>query len=158
MPEPDPKTHALKPMPDPWYKDGVQFKCEGTSCGDCCSGAWGSGYVWVSREEMERLAAHLGMTFDRFTRTFVRQVGERYSLVEKKNFDCIFYEKDKGCTVYNARPAQCRSYPFWPEVMVSKERWDREAKDCPGINCGGACDKVSREEIDAAKRATRKKA
>ena len=40
---------------EPWYADGLNFTC--TQCGNCCTG--GPGFVWISREEIVRLAAHL---------------------------------------------------------------------------------------------------
>ena len=43
-------------MNEPWYSDGLKFDC--TGCGDCCTGD--PGYVWVSRAEIEALAAALG--------------------------------------------------------------------------------------------------
>lgn len=128
----------------PWHAEGLPFACVGPSCGDCCSGRWGRGYVWVSVEEMERLAAHLGLTFDAFTRRHVRRVGDRYSLTEKLNLDCVFYEQERGCTVYQARPATCRAYPFWPRVLRSRETWEAEARHCPGIGCGAI---VSGEQV-----------
>jgi len=139
-------------MPDdsqsqPWYAKGVRFKCEGAKCGDCCSGAWGTGYVWVTVEEMQRLADQVGLRLEQFTRKYVRQVGDRYSLIEKPNKDCIFYVADMGCSVYDARPSQCRSYPFWPEIMQDRSTWREEGKDCPGIDAGGKDDVVSAEEI-----------
>ena len=36
----------------PWYQDGLQFSC--TGCGNCCTGP--AGYVWVSEEEIVRIA------------------------------------------------------------------------------------------------------
>jgi uncharacterized protein len=44
-------------MNDPWYRDGLAFAC--TGCGDCCTGA--PGYVWVTRAEIEAMAAALGL-------------------------------------------------------------------------------------------------
>ena len=55
---------------------------------------------------------------------------------EKSNYDCIFWQNGVGCSIYNARPLQCRSYPFWPAIMDSKESWDEEATNCPGMNQG----------------------
>ncbi|MCK6439791.1 MAG: YkgJ family cysteine cluster protein [Planctomycetes bacterium] len=141
-------------MPEPWYSDGLKFKCEGVSCGDCCSGRWGTGYVWVNRAEMERIANHLGIGFDEFTRNYVRGVGNRFSLIEKRNLDCVFYVEGKGCSVYEARPNQCRTYPFWPSNIESKAAWEEEADACPGINCKG-CDHYSRERVDQLKQASR---
>ena len=42
---------------EPWYKDGLKFKC--TGCGDCCTG--GEGYVWVNKQEIVALAAEVGV-------------------------------------------------------------------------------------------------
>src|SRR5581483_2099839 len=101
----------------PWYRDGLSFSC--TRCGACCTGA--PGYVWVNAEEIERIAAFRGETVERFSKQFVRRVGEHFSLVEKPGGDCIFWEKERGCTVYPARPAQCQTWPFWPENIVTPE-------------------------------------
>jgi len=135
-------------MSAPWYKSGLQFKCEGTDCGDCCSGRWGPGYVWLTLKEMKGIAKALEITFDQFTLQYVRKVGERYSLIERPNHDCIFYVEGKGCSVYDARPGQCRSYPFWPHNIDKPEDWQEQAEQCPGIGCGDPCDKWSRKEID----------
>lgn len=116
-----------------WFEDGVRFRCLFPECGDCCSGKRGPGYVWVGVEEMEALAELLQLEFDAFTRRYVRQVDDRFSLIEKPNTDCIFYEHGTGCTVYEARPTQCRTYPFWPEIMGSRHAWEREGCFCPGI-------------------------
>ena len=142
-------------MADHWYKDGLKFKCEGLECGDCCSGRWGTGYVWVTKKEMRKLADHLGIEFDEFTSTYVRAVGNRYSLIEKRNFDCIFYVEGKGCQVYDARPNQCRNYPFWPGVVKTRTSWEEESEQCPGINCGEKCDLYSAKKINKLREATR---
>lgn len=41
-----------------------------------------------------------------------------------------------GCSVYPVRPAQCRTYPFWPEIISSPTAWEKEAAFCPGMNKG----------------------
>jgi hypothetical protein len=116
----------------PWYRDGLAFEC--TRCGACCTGA--PGYVWVGVEEMKRLATHLAMTLDDFGRKYVRSVQDAYSLIERPNGDCIFWEASKGCTVYSARPDQCRTWPFWPENIESPSHWERVGDGCPGAGRG----------------------
>ena len=74
---------------EPWYRDGLAFSC--TRCGACCTGA--PGYVWVSPEEIERLAAYRGQSVQEFSARFVRKVGHRYSLIERPGGDCIFWDK-----------------------------------------------------------------
>jgi Fe-S-cluster containining protein len=116
----------------PWYRDGLAFEC--TRCGACCTGA--PGYVWVSPEEIESLARHRGETVEQFSARFVRQVGRRFSLVERPGGDCIFWDKKAGCTVYPARPVQCRTWPFWPENVESPKDWEHTKQICPGSGRG----------------------
>jgi Fe-S-cluster containining protein len=116
----------------PWYRDGLSFEC--TRCGACCTGA--PGYVWVSEDEIQRLAEHRGQTVDQFAAEYVRQVGRRFSLIEKPGGDCIFWDKTAGCTVYPARPVQCRTWPFWPENVETKADWDHVREICPGSGRG----------------------
>jgi Fe-S-cluster containining protein len=68
----------------------------------------------------------------------------RLSLKEKDNYDCIFW-RDGGCTVYDARPLQCSTYPFWEDNLRDAESWNRLEESCPGINKGQL---HPREEID----------
>lgn len=126
--------------PQPWYRDGLRFGC--TQCGKCCTI---EGYVWVDQRQRQRIASHLEITLEEFNRKYVRQVGKRYSLVERKGCgnDCVFW-KD-GCQIYSVRPTQCRTFPFWPEQLDSKEDWDEGAAECPGMNRGRT---YSVEEID----------
>jgi Fe-S-cluster containining protein len=116
----------------PWYRDGLAFTC--TRCGNCCTGA--PGYVWVSRDEIRQIAEFRGEGVREFSSKFVRRVQNRYSLVEKPGGDCIFWDKQAGCTVYPARPVQCRTWPFWPENVEHPEAWAGVCQVCPGSGHG----------------------
>jgi Fe-S-cluster containining protein len=118
---------------DPWYADGLRFSC--TQCGDCCTGA--EGYVWVNLQEVEEMASAKGMTPAAFESRFVRRVGIRRSLTERANGDCVLLDKTtRRCTVYQARPRQCRTWPFWDSNLRSPEAWAETAAACPGCNKG----------------------
>lgn len=121
-----------QPDREPWYRDGLSFTC--TQCGACCTGA--PGYVWVSVEEIQRLAEFRGEPLDEFSRRYVRRVGSRYSLIEKPGGDCVFWDKAVGCAVYEARPTQCRTWPFWDENVETPEDWERTKSVCPGSGRG----------------------
>ncbi len=113
----------------PWFGDGLRFEC--TGCGQCCTG--GPGYVWISEEDIERMAAFLKISDIEFCRRYVRRVGNRYSLIEDpKNYDCVFLENNR-CKIYQQRPTQCRTYPWWPYQIESREAWDNAAQYCEGI-------------------------
>ncbi len=118
---------------DPWYRDGLRFQCQ--RCGNCCTG--GSGSVRVSDAEIEALARRLGLADAEFRAAYTRRLRDgAVSLRERRGGDCVFYERGQGCRVYEVRPTQCRSWPFWRSVVYSQERWDEEAELCPGMNRG----------------------
>lgn len=120
----------------PWYRDGLQFTC--TQCGDCCGGA--PGQVWISDAEITALAAHLHLDEPWFRlRYTVRDGRSGVSLAEKgrsENYRCVFYQPGAGCTVYEHRPAQCRSWPFWRSVVRSEATWNEHSRGCPGMDTG----------------------
>jgi len=117
----------------PWYADGLRFKC--SQCGDCCTGA--PGFVWVNQDEINALAALVGVDVEKFEQKYVRKVGVRRSLVEFPNGDCVFFDGEaRKCTVYDARPRQCRSWPFWESNLRSPETWKQTCEVCPGSGKG----------------------
>ncbi len=117
----------------PWYRDGLCFSC--TQCGNCCTGA--PGVVWVTDEEIADIARITGKTVGEIRLFHTRIVGGRVSLREFPNGDCTFFDpKTRGCTVYEARPAQCRTWPFWKSHLESPESWKRVKRECPGAGQG----------------------
>ncbi|MFO0937444.1 MAG: YkgJ family cysteine cluster protein [Gemmataceae bacterium] len=125
------ESHPERPN-EPWFANGLSFAC--TQCGNCCTGA--PGYVWVDDEEVAKLAAARGVPVREFNDMFVRSARGKRTLREKPNGDCVFYEKDKGCTVYSVRPKQCRTWPFWESNVATQEDWEQAAVNCPGMNQG----------------------
>jgi hypothetical protein len=125
-------------------EQGLMFSC--TMCGSCCGGA--PGYVWLGLSDIAGLSLFLKIKpmalIDTYCRKFHTLEGFSLSLKEKKStYDCIFLEQGR-CSVYSARPIQCRTYPFWEEVLASSDSWNQEKRFCPGIGKGNL---VSLEEI-----------
>ncbi len=117
----------------PWYRDGLRFEC--TRCGNCCSGTPGT--VRVSDSEIEALARHVSLGVDEFRAVYTRPLRKGgISLREKRNQECVFFDRKRGCTVYEQRPRQCRTWPFWHGVVETPDRWSEEAEECPGMNRG----------------------
>ena len=120
-----------------WYAEGLRFEC--TRCGRCCTGA--PGYVAFTQAELETMARSLGITAAEFLRRYARKRNGGWSLREVKvgdDHDCILLRREPGtglalCAVYRNRPAQCRSWPFWPENLESRSTWDDAALECPGM-------------------------
>jgi uncharacterized protein len=126
----------------PWYGAGLRFKC--TGCGECCTGS--SGTVYVSRADSERLANYLRLPVGTFIRRYTRlNKGRRVLVDADTSGDCVFL-KNKTCSVYDARPTQCRTYPWWLRNIHDRESWEEAAAACEGINHPGAL-LVSAEEI-----------
>ena len=116
-----------------FYAGGIQFQCQGS--GKCCVSHGGYGSVFLTLEDRRRLAHHRGMTVEAFTAEHCELKDEVWRLKDGDSEDCIFL-RDKRCGVYEARPTQCRTWPFWPEVLNAKT-WNTEVKTfCPGVGVG----------------------
>ncbi|MBN8875669.1 MAG: YkgJ family cysteine cluster protein [Rhodospirillales bacterium] len=77
----------------------------------CCRMA---GYVRVSREDIRRLAKHLGISVPEFERRHIMEVTRKGEKRIKAGFKtCQFLTEDRMCGVYEARPNDCRGYVCW---------------------------------------------
>lgn len=116
-----------------FWSEGIRFQCQGS--GNCCVSHGEYGSVYVTLEDRRRLAHALGMKTSAFTRQYCELRDGIWKLKDAANEACAFLQ-NKRCGVYKARPTQCRTWPFWPEVMNAKT-WSREvASFCPGVNKG----------------------
>jgi len=127
-------------LSDCWYEKGLRFECK--RCGDCCRGE--PGYVWVTEADIARIAKKLKIGTKNLKKKYIRKVGNSYSLIEMSNGDCVFYSN--GCAIYEVRPDQCRTFPFWPEYLSSPHAWAEAARRCPGVGSGTS---FTEEEVDA---------
>lgn len=137
-------------MPGEWFKDGLRFEC--TLCGACCSGP--PGIVRFNDEEAVAMAAKIGISVaefrTRYTRTSAISGDQALREVENEHgFDCIFLDRATMpgkaiCSLYEARPLQCRTFPWWPEHLESPKAWKRLGKSCEGVGRGNV---VSVQEI-----------
>lgn len=117
------------------YTENLKFKC--MQCKNCC--CLEGGVVLLSREDLEKLCKWAELTEGQFKKVYCRKLenadGKIYLCLKDKNkTECIFWNKEKGCEAYNARPVQCRTYPFWTKILESKSSWEAEKAFCPGIN------------------------
>lgn len=126
-----------------FYEKGLRFQCQGS--GNCCTSHGEFGFVFLTIEDRRRFAKHLKISTSAFTRKYCDLRDGVWHLKEDpKNPDCMFLEK-KRCSVYVARPTQCRTWPFWPEVMNPKAWKGEVASFCPGVGKGPL---FSKEEIE----------
>jgi uncharacterized protein len=135
---------------------GLRFGC--TMCGNCCTGP--EGFVLLSDQEVSGLARRFGVSDAEFLATYTH-VGERgRSLNEKmtpQGRDCVFLDREKipgkaVCGVYEDRPQQCRTWPFWNSNLVSRYAWRRAKRVCPGMDLGKRYTpveiRIEREKVD----------
>jgi hypothetical protein len=133
-------------MKKPFYENGLSFAC--TRCSRCCVGQ--PGHVFLSKDDVQRLLILLSLDFRRFYEEYCISIdtgeGVAISLRETGDHACILWSVP-GCSVYDARPIQCSTYPFWSSIIESPESWSRESAECPGIGIGNP---YERTEIESA--------
>jgi Fe-S-cluster containining protein len=119
---------------------GLRFSC--TMCGNCCTGP--PGYVRFTPAEGRAMASAVGVSEAEFLERFTHESRIGPSLNETKTafgYDCVFLDRETipgraVCGLYEARPSQCRTWPFWPGNLVSPEAWEGATRRCPGMNRG----------------------
>lgn len=115
----------------------LKFSCK--RCSHCCCGE--PGYVYLSQNDLTKLCARFNLTLNDFVDKYCRIVPYKnntlvLSLEETDDFECILWEKGKGCSAYESRPIQCSTYPFWTKILQNSQSWFDEKKDCSGIDEG----------------------
>lgn len=120
-------------MKDAWYADGLKFACvEG--CVDCCITHGDHAYVYLEPDDVRKLSAHLDLSpGDFLARHTIREDG--LVMLRMDQAACHFLGEG-GCTVYPARPVQCRTFPFWKENLKTRTSWESVSGFCPGIGQG----------------------
>jgi Fe-S-cluster containining protein len=126
---------------DPGLDGIVPFRFACHRCGNCCSG--GSGIVRLEAGETSSLARALGMSEQAFVEHFVRRVVDpasgAYALALREDSGgdaggrCVLLEGANICRAYDARPAQCREFPYWPRVLVERSAFEAARATCSGI-------------------------
>lgn len=122
-------------MAEAFWTRGLSFQC--ARCSACCR--HDPGFVFLSRDDLLALAGYFSLGALDLARRYCRPVDVgsawRISLKEKSAYDCVLWD-EAGCRAYEARPLQCRTYPFWPGVLDSEADWQAEARECPGVGRG----------------------
>jgi hypothetical protein len=89
----------------------------------------------MTEADIARMADFLGISRAAFERKYIYRTRNRMRLRVPRAASCHFL-KDGGCSIHAAKPAQCRAFPFWPELLGSKREWAKTAHYCPGIGKG----------------------
>lgn len=116
-----------------WSKDreGLTFGC--TGCGRCCQN---EGVVWLDTDEFAELCDSLQLTHEQVLDTYTDEIMSGWVKLKNKpgpnaaldSDRCIFLDDDgRKCTIYESRPVQCRTYPYWPKLLFNSSSFDAQA-------------------------------
>jgi Fe-S-cluster containining protein len=117
-------------------QDGFKYGFDPSACNTCqarcCTGE--SGYIHVSTTEIENISKFLNLSIEEFRKDYLFKNGYKWSIKEREvhgSFECLFYDPCiNGCLIYEVRPLQCRTFPFWDYF---KNRVEELKLECPGI-------------------------
>ncbi|MGI6075463.1 MAG: YkgJ family cysteine cluster protein [Pyramidobacter sp.] len=115
-----------------WFAGGLRFECLG--CGRCCRGE--SGGIFLRPKEEFRIAGLLGLDPTAFRRKYETGRWRFPSIKERPDGACVMLSPRNRCEIYPCRPLACRTWPWWPEVLRTPQRWNDAAGHCPGMNSG----------------------
>lgn len=85
--------------------ESISAQIDCTKCGNCCR----SLMINVSSADTKRLAAHLQTSAKEFEEKYIERSGEG-TMAVMNSIPCHFLYENK-CTVYEARPEECREFP-----------------------------------------------
>ena len=111
--------------------NALRFACQ-PGCTNCCDQP---GYVYLSEDDVQRAARFTGMSAAAFEARYIYRTRHQRRFRKPRDRQCPFL-KDHGCSIHPAKPTQCRTFPFWPELVEDREEWKRTARFCPGIGKG----------------------
>lgn len=109
----------------------LRFRCV-RGCTACCDQ---KGYVYLTEDDLKRMAAFCGLKADVFEKRYVYRTRHLLRLRKPRRSQCPFLG-DAGCRIHPVKPLQCKAFPFWPELLEDRAAWRSAAKFCPGIGQG----------------------
>ncbi|MGC2210821.1 MAG: YkgJ family cysteine cluster protein [Candidatus Korobacteraceae bacterium] len=109
----------------------MRFQCQ-PGCIACCEQ---KGFVYLTCDDISRLAEHLEITCAEFRRRYLCGTAPLLRFRKQRHKQCPFLLAD-GCSVHPIKPLQCRSFPYWPELLASAGERREAATYCPGMNKG----------------------
>jgi len=109
----------------------LRFECQ-PGCTACCDQ---EGMVYLTEDDLKKAAKFVGMTARAFEKKYVYRTKNSLRLRKPPEKQCPFL-KSHGCSIHPAKPTQCRTFPFWPELVENRLAWQGTKRYCPGIGKG----------------------
>ena len=104
------------------------FICQ--ECGACCKGFGGT---YVSENDIKKISTFIDTDQKIFLDKYCTMSGSKYVLIQGKDGNCIFFDKEKQCTIHPVKPYMCKAWPFIKTIVSNPENWDAMAGSCPGM-------------------------
>jgi Fe-S-cluster containining protein len=125
----------------------MRFECQ-SGCTACCEQ---QGFVYLTEEDIPRLAEYVKLAVAAFEERYVYRTKNLRRLRVPRHAQCEFL-KEGGCSVHPAKPLQCRTFPYWPELVGNKKNWAKTGTWCPGIGQGELVNITMAREVAAEMR------
>lgn len=131
----------------------MKFACQQSCGGKCCTMGWdgeNSSFIFLTESDLQEIEKFTGLDRQTFAQeshfSFTRFLAGRTKQWHLKTGElaCRFLRGGK-CSIYEARPTQCRTYPFWPENTEDPIRMKGLGEFCPGLEVADEDDSI---EID----------
>jgi len=84
----------------------IEEQIDCTACANCCRIAT----VKVTERDAEKLAKRLGVKIEKFWADYVEENAEEGAVLKRGPGGCVFLEGNL-CSVYDARPHTCETFP-----------------------------------------------
>jgi Fe-S-cluster containining protein len=84
--------------------------------------------------DIARIAAHLGLSEESFTTTYL-EIDPEEGSYRTKAAPCPFLGKDDRCTIYDVRPVACRDFPHTDKEGFTQRTYLHTANtlSCPAV-------------------------
>lgn len=122
------KASALEGLTPYYEEEALRFGC--TQCGQCCARP---GEIYLTESDALRISNYLRLSVKEFRKAWCVRDGVEWKMVVTEAKSCPFFV-ERRCTIHDVKPIQCRTYPFWPEIVGTRYGWEDEAAECEGIN------------------------
>lgn len=123
----------------------MRYRFECTRCGNCCRRP---GLIELTDDEVQNIARFLEITVYDLAMEYGMELRDESWWLEVKEggTGCVFLDGDE-CGIQSVKPVQCRTYPFWPEIVLEAGAWEEEKAHCPGIGLGRPYSSAELEDI-----------
>jgi hypothetical protein len=106
------------------------FECKNS--GNCCRA---EGVVVASPQEVEKMAALLKLDIVTFLNRYTKRKNGWTVIADKGFRQNCFLDHCNKCSIYEARPSACRTYPNWDYIWESEASLYKESSQCRGLQC-----------------------